>query len=147
MYLNVTSLCKCSQTLTTRVSARVTSCFPAVKLRVFDNIPLCALLAKDSLPYSQSRFVVYKLKCQCEADYVVRDNQLLESRNEQHTSVNIRRDFTSRSTGLTQKVCDSAKGKHVIDNPSFAVKYTIQQLLFYAEQDQSNTCVYCWYCI
>lgn len=75
------------------------------------------------MSYFQSSSIVYKFKYQCEAEYIGRTNQWLETRISQHIPASIRLGSLSLSSRVTRSVHDSAIGEQLLDNPDCAYKY------------------------
>lgn len=76
--------------------------FPAARTRVvFDTVFPSSSFAKDSLSYLQNNLVVYRFRCQCDADYIGRTDQRLETWIA-HVRINVRQCTTFPIFGIAR---------------------------------------------
>ena len=115
-----------------QIKQAITNCFFAVNPRVvYSTKKALPSIQKECVPATQKRSVVYEFTCQCDSGYVGRTSQRLEDRIKQHVPSNIRnkthpqRGQPPRSckSKIRTKTCDSAIGKHLLENPDCAKNY------------------------
>ena len=100
---------------------------------VFTTRRLLPATNKDVLPAFQQSNVIYEFSCHCDSRYVGRTSQRLQDRIKQHVPKSIRtgqrsqdRTTFNRSCKLTNYdlSCDSAIGRHLLENQSCAFHYS-----------------------
>ena len=120
-----------------QISESINNCYPALKTRlIFCTKSAFPSFQKDSLPHTKTSNIIYKFKCQCEADYVGRTSLHFETRINQHVPEGIRKG-TFRLLRPTKSNLDSAIGQHLLANATCAQNYTLESfsILFRARSD------------
>lgn len=114
MFLKLPWLGRKCKILSDRFSRTVSATFFSAKLRVgFGTHPVFPSFTKDRLSYLSKSLLIYKFKCQCEAEYIGQTSLRLETRMDQHVPKYIRLHSNNR---VSQSGHNSAIGQHLLEN-------------------------------